>query len=347
MKRIILSIQHPAWAHQFKYIVEKLKSDGIEVIILAIDKDRACDLLDSFGFEYIKVSKSTGKNVVEKGALFIWLSLVYIYNVLKHKPSLLIGRANPMPAVASFICRKGLVIYEDTEVSRFSLRLCKLFSATIITSTSFIRDLGKKHIKVDTYKELFYLHPKYFKPDAELLISNGFNPYEKYVVVRFVSWKASHDYGVKGLNNNDKIKLVREISKHYRVYVTSEEQLCEELLPYELTTPYELIHHVLSFAQLYIGEGATMASESAVLGTYAIYINDLVSGSTRELDEIYGLMHCLRNTNEKYSQALKKTEELASVEDLKLKVIEKRDIMLADKIDINEYFLGLMSDYSI
>lgn len=67
--------------------------------------------------------------------------------------------------------------------------------------------------------------------------------------------------------------------------MSAEGDVPEELRPRLLKTPYELIHHVLAFAQLVFSEGATMASEAAVLGTHALYVNTIVSGSTREQSE--------------------------------------------------------------
>ena len=341
-KKYLISIEHPAWIHQFKHIINSLIEDGNDVTILAINKDRSFELLDSFGFNYIRVANSTGNNIIEKGILFFWLCLLYSFYTYKYKTEVLIGRASPMMAVAAFLNRKKHIIFEDTEVSHFSLNICKLFSAKILTSTSFLNNLGKKQLKTNCYKELFYLHPKYFQPDKNILIKHGFNPNEKYVIVRFISWNASHDINCKGLNNKEQINFIKRLNEYYKVYITSEKPLCNELKQYLLDTPYELIHHILSFAQIYIGEGATMASESAVLGTYAIYINDLISGSTKELEEKYELMSCFQKNELKYELAIKKVKELTLIENLKEETIKKRDIMLSNKIDINEYYLKIL-----
>ena len=43
-----------------------------------------------------------------------------------------------------------------------------------------------------------YLHPKYFKPNKNILKKLNLTNKEKYVVLRLVSWDASHDIGQKG-----------------------------------------------------------------------------------------------------------------------------------------------------
>ena len=57
------------------------------------------------------------------------------------------------------------------------------------------------------------------------------------------------------------------------------------LKQYQLSINPIEIHDVLSFADLFIGEGATMASESAIMGTPSIYVNSLTAGTTLEDQE--------------------------------------------------------------
>jgi predicted glycosyltransferase len=45
------------------------------------------------------------------------------------------------------------------------------------------------------------------------------------------------------------------------------------------------MHDALFFARLYVGEGGTTASESAILGTPAIYMNKLMMGYIKEEQE--------------------------------------------------------------
>ena len=65
--KAMLSIDHPAWAHQFRNIVRMLNERGDEVLTLAVDKDGDTQLLEKFGIPYVLSARSTGKNVFEKG----------------------------------------------------------------------------------------------------------------------------------------------------------------------------------------------------------------------------------------------------------------------------------------
>ena len=280
--------------------------------------------------------------MLEKGLLFIGLCIEHTYRALRFQPDILIGRASPMMAVASFISRKPHIIYEDTEVSKFSLRICKKLTTKIITPRTFLTDLGQAQERLDTYKELFYLHPSVFTPDKQKLRDVGFNPDEPYILVRFVAWNASHDIGRKGLDDAGKIDLVKRLSRYGRVYVSAEGNVPEALKPLLLKTPYELIHHVLAFAKLVYSEGATMASEAVVLGTHALYVNTIVSGSTREQAERFHLLYNFNEGEDRYEKATAQAIELLEMPDLVEVGREKQKKLLEEKVDINHYYLEEM-----
>lgn len=92
----MISIEHPAWAHQFVYIIRELKAGGDNVTVLAVDKDGSLDLLESFGIEYKLMANSTGNNTIEKAWLFAKLCVTYAVACKKAKADILIGRLSPM-----------------------------------------------------------------------------------------------------------------------------------------------------------------------------------------------------------------------------------------------------------
>ena len=312
--KAMICFTHPAWVHQFHHIIWRMRERGDEVLCFVAEKDGNSTLLERYGIPYVRCAKSTGKNPVEKALLFLKLSVQFSLAALKWKPDIMIGRAAPMLAVAAWVSGKPHLIYEDTEVSRFALRICKRLSTKILTPRTFLTDLGPRQERLDTYKELFYLHPSVFTPDKQVLRDCGFNPDEKYILVRFVAWNASHDIGKHGLDDEGKIRLVQRLERYGRVYVSAEGDVPEELRPRLLKTPYELIHHVLAFAQLVFSEGATMASEAAVLGTHALYVNTIVSGSTREQSERFHLMDCFNEGEDRYERAAARAEELLATD---------------------------------
>ena len=338
--KAIFAVHHPAWVHQFRPIIQEINAQGGEVRTLAMKKDGDTTLLESYGIPYVLCAGSTGASVLYKGFLFIMLCLRFAWEALRWKPDIMIGRASPMQAFAAWICRKPHLLYEDTEVSKFSLRICKRLSTKILTPRTFLSDLGPKQERVDTYKELFYLHPNVFTPDRQALRDVDFPVDEPYLLLRFVAWNASHDIGKRGLDEAGKLALVRRFQKFGRVFVSDESGFTEALRPYALETPYALIHHVLAFARLVYSEGATMASEAAVLGTHALYVNTIVSGTTQELSGRYGLMAVFNDGADRYGCAAQRAEEWLENPALDAEGREKRTRLLEEKVDINGYFIA-------
>jgi len=343
--KILISIEHPAWAHQFKYIIKKLEEDGHRVKVLAVDKDRDLELLDIFNIKYEVISNSAGKNILEKAFIFLFTTIGIFIKSLKFKPDIFIGRASPMIAINSLLFGKPHIIFEDTERATISLFFCKLFSTLIITPKSFFKNLGKKQMRVDTYKEIFYLHKNYFTPDGSILRELRLPAGAKFVIIRFVAWDASHDIGKKGLLLATKHRLINELGKTQKVFISSESKLPAEFEKYQLNISPEKIHHILYYASLVITEGASVASESAVLGTHAIYVNPLTAGTTNEQESKYNLVHNFFKKDSIQKDAIGKALELINKENLWEDGKKKREILLKDKFDPVKWMVWLIENY--
>jgi len=137
--------------------------------------------------------------------------------------------------------------------------------------------------------------------------------------------------------------LIKELEKHARVFITSENSLPEEFHRYRITIPPEKIHDLLYYASLYIGEGATMATEAAILGTPSIYISTLSSslGNFYELENEYGLIYSFGNPEKAIHKALELIRQL----DLKETWSEKRQKLLANKIDVTKFMVDFIDNY--
>lgn len=131
--KIMFNVQHPAWVHQFHHILETEAAQGNEILTLVSEKDGDTALLKNYGIPYVLCSKSTGKNVIEKGFLFLGLTFRFLWEAWKFKPDIFIGRDSPMMAIAAWLTGKPHLIYEDTEVAKFALRICSRLSTKILT----------------------------------------------------------------------------------------------------------------------------------------------------------------------------------------------------------------------
>lgn len=339
---VLISVEHPAWAHQFRYMIKTLQARGDSVTVLAIDKDGDLSLLSAFGIDYIKVSDSTGDNPFQKAWLLLKLSVVYAYYAYKTKSNVLIGRASPMMSIAAFLTHKPHLIYDDIDNQKFVHYFGRHFSTKVFTPMFCGADYGKKQHVVDSYKELFYLHPDYFVPDKEKLRRYGITVNEPYIVLRFVAHKANHDFGIGGFSSEDKIALLETVSEFGKVYISSEGELPKELEQYRLKLPYEDIHHLLYFATLVVGDSATMTSEAAVLGTHAVYWINVKPGTISEQENKYKLVKLLNCTEINRDTMLCTVRNMLENEQLFYEGKEKRKKLLAEKIDMTTLFLKEM-----
>jgi predicted glycosyltransferase len=164
---------------------------------------------------------------------------------------------------------------------------------------------------------------------------------DPFIVLRFVSWAASHDIGQHGIGN--KMEFIRELERYGKVLISSEGKLERDLERYKVSISPEKIHDLMYHASLYIGEGATMATEAALLGTPSIYISSLARtmGNFNELEADYGLLYSYQETTE----ALLKAFELMRESGVKEKWQIKRKKLLDEKIDVTAFMVWIVENY--
>ena len=75
------------------------------------------------------------------------------------------------------------------------------------------------------------------------------------------------------------------------VAVSSEGELPAELEEFRLRGPVQDVHHVLAYADVFVGESGTMSTEAAVLGTPAVFVADRPAGVFEDNERRYGLLH--------------------------------------------------------
>jgi predicted glycosyltransferase len=262
---------------------------------------------------------------------------------LKFRPDLFLCHGSAKAAFTSLLLNKPHIAFEDT-FNMEQVRLYLPFTDVILTGDYPHTSLGKKEIKYPGYHELAYLHPNVFTPDESVLEILGMKKGEKYAIVRFVAWEASHDIGHSGISYENKVKLVQTLSQHLRVFISSEKELPEELKKYQINIPPEQMHNALAFAHLFIGESGTMASESAVLGTPAIFINNQHFGCIDDQAN-YGLLFIYSESENDQISAIKKAEEIAIKKNVKEDYLAKKEKMLADKIDVSAFLIWFVENY--
>jgi len=339
--KILIGVSHPKHVYMFRNFIHDMKKKGNEIEILLIEKDITENLLKMLNLEYTLIGKNPTQ--IYKKALYLpgWT-----YSTLKvakrFKPDICIGQALPNLAYASYIFNMPYIIFEDTESATLVQKMSFPFADKIVTPDCYRVDHGPKHIRFNGYYELAYLHPKYFKPDPSILLALGLKAADRYVVMRFVSWSAIHDFGQKESFNLKLIKRAVNVFKKYaRVFLTSEIPLPPELEKHRINIPIHRIHDVLYYASVFLGDSGTMATEAALLGTPAVRYTPFSAsselGNFVELEKKYQMVWSLQDPQQVLDKALSliDTKSLGDYE-------FKRERMLREKIDINEYMIQLV-----
>ena len=340
--RILIDIGHPAHVHLFKNFAWKMQEKGHKILFTCRDREFLLRLLQVYGFIYENFGRHY-KSIGGKIQGLIKNELQMFNTAIQFKPDLFLSHGSAIAAFTSFLLHKPHISFEDT-FNMEQVRLYLPFTDVVLTGDYPHPSLGRKEIKYPGYHELAYLHPNVFTPDENILKEIGIMENEKYAIIRFVAWNASHDIGHKGFSEANKIKLVKELSRYLKVFISSEGDLPEELKEYQIKIKPENMHNVLYYAQLLVGESGTMVSECAVLGTPSIYLNNSQLGYiVSEAD--YGLVHMFKEDEIAQVEAINKSIEIISQPDIKNEYRERAQKMLQDKIDVTSFLLWFIENY--
>jgi len=342
--KYLFDIGHPAEFHYFKNVITNLVKKGHQVRLTARDKDVTLALIKKSGLDYT----CTGRNVPSRiGKVYsLFRNDWRIFKVIRRfKPDLIINFFSPFAAQAGRLAGIPVMGFHDTEIAGISIRLSLPFTNTIVVPDCYTRKLPVgKTIRFKGYFELCHLHPRYFTPDPSIVRELGIREGEKYVLMRFVSHRAVHDTGVSGMSMSMKRLAVESFSKIARVFISSEEDLPEDLQHYQLPTNVESIHDVMAHAALCFGESATMAAESAVLGVPAVLVDQQGRGYTRDIERSYGLIAQFQPDRTDMPQANAKGLEIIQQSQFHVWK-QKREQLLADHIDVTAFMAWLIENY--
>lgn len=341
--KILIDIGHPAHVHLFKHFANEMLNKGHEILFTCRDKEFEIYLLKKYNFNYKTFGKKY-KSTAGKLWGMIKFDVKEFMAGLKFKPDILLSHGSIYAAHASFLLRKPHISFEDT-FNFEQIRLYKPFTHVILTADYKHPLKSSKVIPYAGYHELAYLHPNRFTPDKAVLNDLGISENEKYVIIRFVSWNASHDRGHKGISYENKIKAVNEFSKYAKVFISSENELPDDLKKYKIAIEPHKIHNVIAYATILFGESSTMAEEAAMLGVPAIYLFNKSTYYTKHLEEKYHLVYNFSESEKDQNLAIRKGGELLKKERLKPEWIKKREKMLADKIDVTAFMVWFVENY--
>ena len=341
--RILIDIGHPAHVHLFKHFAWEMMAKGHDILFTCREKEFEIELLKQCGFTYKSFGKKY-KSTLGKILGMIEFDVKELIAGIKFKPDVFLSHGSMYAAHAAFLMRKPHIAFEDT-YNLEQVRLYLPFTIQVLTSDYDHPIKSNKVIKYAGYHELAYLHPNRFTPDKSVLKELGVIEGEKFVIIRFGSWNASHDIGHKGISSEKKLKAIEEFSKVAKVFISSESELPNKLEKYRVRIEPHRMHDAIAFASLVFGESSTMAEEAAMLGVPSVYIFNNSTFYTTHLEKEYRLMYNYSESIEGQQNAIEKGIEILKSSGLREEWQAKREKMLNDKIDVTAFLVWFIENY--
>ncbi|MGI6311403.1 MAG: hypothetical protein ACOXZU_07720 [Bacteroidales bacterium] len=337
---------HPSQYYVFKHIIKLLKQKNYEIFIFIKSKDILEDLLICDGLDYTNLNPEEKK----QGIAGLFSSVIkrntLLCSYIKTKGIELLVTAASDSSQASFISGIPSIILndDDAQVIRKSFFFGWPFSSVILApSACNMGWFSRKTIFYYGYQKLGYLHPKYFKPDHNIIKKYGLAEV-RYFLLRIVNLTAHHDKKIRGLNIDLVERLVNYLSQHGKVLISSEKELPANLQQYRLIINPLDIHHVLYYSSLLVGDSQSMAHEAALLGTPSVRFNDFVGriGVLNELENKYKLTFGISPDNP--GLLMRKVKELMTYSDNAIFKVRASE-MMAEMIDLPYFVTWFIENY--
>jgi len=339
---ILFDINHPAHVHLFRNAIQILKTKGHNVLVTSREKDITIELLNKYKISHNVLSKA------QNGLLKLGLELVtrqckLLPILMKNKINICISATGACSVHICKLLRIPTLVFYDTEHAKLQNKLTIPFATKFITPASFKDSYGQNHIVYNGFHDLAYCHPNYFKPDPSVLNDMGVEE-KSYVILRLVSWQAAHDVGHKGISTELKRSIIKFCEQHGRVFILSESALEKEFDKYRLCISPEKMLDVLYYARIYIGEGGSMATESALLGTPAIFVSTLKAGVFDHLEKDYNIMYTF--TPDQKDEIQKTLSSLLNDKNTIDIWRQKKDRIVSSKTDLTKFMIDKILEFS-
>jgi len=344
--KILVYLAHPAHFHLFKNTLLFLKKNKHDIVITMKTKDVLEELLIENNMSYVNIQEKGrrgSKLGLAKGLVQRW------YNHCKlmknNKFDIAISSAGEIAPFTKLFNIPFINVFEDdlTLFPLYSKLIIPFVDCLVVPEVCNTNGWDSKAIFYSGNQELAYLHPSVFKPDIKIA-QKYIDISRKNFIIRFSKLDAWHDSGRTGITEQVFNHLIEIIKNEGNILITAEGDLKPEYMTYRLNIPARDIHHILYFADLFIGDSQTMTAEASVLGTPSIRFNDFVGeiGYLEELETKYKLAYGIKTTSVELFYATVK--QLIS-SDIKNQFKVRRSNFLKDKIVVSSFLNWVIENY--
>lgn len=338
---ILFYFGHPSQYLFLKNSINILKEKGIACDLIIKSKDILEKLLVENKESYNNILPE-GRNSGRIGILTGLIKRDYrLFKYVKGKHYDLFVGTDPSLAHIGFLKRVPVitVLEDDIHVIPELARITFPFTSLILTPQEC--KTGKYEEKTVHYKgymKLAYLHPKWF-------IKKAAKFKQPYFLIRVSSLDAYHDSGINGFTVHLLQKIIAQLHKKGSVYISSEGLLDESLKSFELKINPTEMQHVLANATMLISDSQSMTMEAAMFGVPSIRFSDF-AGRISVLEELeHGYNLTFGIPTRAPEKLFEKINELLSLPDLEGEFQNRRQKMLADKIDVTAFMVWFIENY--
>jgi uncharacterized protein len=339
--RILFYFGHPSQYLFLKNPIDILKKKGVICDIIIKSKDILETLLIENNEDFFNILPE-GR---ESGKLGIIYGLIKrdirVFKFVKNKKYNLFIGTDPSLAHIGFLKKIPVitVLEDDISVIPGLARITFPFTSLILTPRECKTGrYERKTIHYKGYMKLSYLHPKRFIKKAAIFK-------QPYFLIRTSGLDAYHDDGIKGFTLSILKKIISFLEGKGSVYLSSEATLDESLKRFELKiNPLEM-QSVLSNATMLISDSQSMTMEAAMLGVPSIRFSDF-AGRISVLEELQHVYNLTFGIPTKSPELLfEKLNELLALPYLAKEFQNRRQKMLADKIDVTAFVAWFIENY--
>lgn len=339
---ILIDIGHPCHIHLFRNFYTFMK-DKHKVIVTIYQMKVLEDLCKAYKIDYVIKGKKY-RSIIGKAYGILQHSLRLRMLIRKEKINMAIGVSATISLASLFSEAKSIILDDDDSNIQPLMAKCFHPLANTVLSPDVLKYENKKNaIYHSSYHELAYLHPLNFTPDDS--VKRILQKDKKhYFILRFNAFVAHHDVGVSGLTLKQKKEIADLLANWGNVYISTEKEIDSELKKYKFPLSSDKMHSALYYADTYIGDSQTMATEAAVLGTMTFRCNSLANSLSliNEVSDKYGLVN--NYLPQDFDQMLKDLKDFLNNSKRDIMKIN-RERLLKDKIDFSKFLIWFVENY--
>lgn len=280
-RTILVEIHHPGHVHIFEELMKRGRP-GMSFVVLAKDRPAVLALLAEKKIAHIpyrdlRHGRSAFRTLVD--LLHSWGTV--LGRIIRDRPDAVISVAGAYCSLPAFATRRRNIVLTDTETATLSHLLAFPFADAILLPEAYGRAKdrafflsGNRAVFYTGTQECAYLLGR-TQPVAAFRAKHSIAG--PLFLIRISAGEAFHE----SIGRRSKVvaAMARELSKRGKVAISLEKGSDPALEEWRYPFALDEYHAALAAAELVVTEGATTATEAAILGTPFVFINRNVYGT--------------------------------------------------------------------